>query len=159
MMKQRLVKQLPGQRNENLAAIHWRKSWVPMDVRKSGRQLFARNFRADSVLIVTCKTQNNPPAQPDGKSRAGQQRVLIGRRPRNTLLRIAVLVVVIVVMQEFILLPIRVDAVSPWNQPTTIARSTASETGWPISGINRNAAMWWPSASPIPAGLPTRARC
>ncbi len=55
---------------------------------------------------------NNPPAQPDGKKPGWLQRVLIGRRPRNTLLRIAVLVVVIVVMREFVLLPIRVDGIS-----------------------------------------------
>jgi signal peptidase I len=49
---------------------------------------------------------------PGGRSAGWVQVVLIGRRPKNTLLRIAVLVAVCVVAFKFVLLPIRVDGIS-----------------------------------------------
>jgi len=50
---------------------------------------------------------NNAPAKP-----GWLQIVLIGRRPKNTLLRILVLVVVCFITFRFVLLPIRVDGIS-----------------------------------------------
>jgi len=60
------------------------------------------------------------------------QAITIGRNPRNTLVRIVVLVAVCVVLFHFVLLPVRVDGIS--MQPTYKDHS--------INLVNRLAYLW-----------------
>jgi signal peptidase I len=55
---------------------------------------------------------NHVPAEPGGQKAGWVQMVLIGRRPRNTLVRILVLVAVCAVTFKFVLLPIKVEGIS-----------------------------------------------
>ena len=75
---------------------------------------------------------NNPSAESSGRETSWLQMVLIGRRPRTTLLRILVLVSVCAVTFKFVLLPIRVEGIS--MEPTYHDRR--------IDCINRLAFLW-----------------
>lgn len=55
---------------------------------------------------------NKPPVESSARQAGWLQTVLIGRRPKNTVVRIAVLVVVCLVTFKFVLLPIRVEGIS-----------------------------------------------
>jgi signal peptidase I len=74
----------------------------------------------------------NATSDPGARKPGWLQVILIGRRPRNTLLRILVLVAVCAVTFKFVLLPIRVTGIS--MEPTYRNRQ--------VDCINRLAFLW-----------------
>ena len=74
--------------------------------------------------------------------------LVIGRNPKVTLLRVAVLIVTCFIVFRFILLPARIEGIS--MLPTYKDRSVNFVTGWPTAGMNPGAATWWAFAWPAP---------
>jgi signal peptidase I len=74
----------------------------------------------------------NATAVPDTQKPGWLQVILIGRRPRNTLLRILLLVIVCAVTFKYVLLPIRVEGIS--MEPTYHDRR--------IDCVNQLAYLW-----------------
>jgi signal peptidase I len=76
---------------------------------------------------------SEPTATGDPKPRPGWLQVIsVGRNPRNTLIRIVVLVVICVFLFHFVFLPVKVDGIS--MQPTYKNRS--------VNLVNRWAYFW-----------------
>ena len=75
--------------------------------------------------------------------------VLIGRRPKRTLVRIGVLVAVCFVLFRFVLAPVRIQG--PSMLPTCRRGQVRMVNRLPIDSMNRGAEILWPLNSPTQA--------
>jgi signal peptidase I len=72
------------------------------------RESCCRNSQLRENFVMPIETDTgDPKPKPDWL-----QTIAVGRNPRNTLIRIAILIVVCVILFHFVLLPVRVDGIS-----------------------------------------------